>query len=463
MRSARPRAVLALALTTAAASITLAGQPAGDAATTARPAMPAFDEGNGGIELPAGFRAYVVHPGIGPTRHITVRDDGTIYAAMRRTTNGGGVAVVRDTTGDGRGDEVDYVCPEVSGTGIALRGDWLYFGTDSSIVRYRLPADRILPTGPPETIVSGLLNRRQHAAKPITFDQRGNVYVTVGAPSNACQEQARTPGSPGMDPCPQLEDSGGIWRFDADLPGQIQADGERYGTGLRHCVTISWSDQFGDLYAVQHGRDQLNSLYPDTYTAEMNAELPAEEVHRVTDGFVGGWPYTYWNHITGERIVAPEYGGDGKMVDESGRFAAPIQAFPGHWAPNGSTFYRGEQFPEQYHGGLFIAWHGSWNRAPLRQGGYKVTFSPFGENGLPNGDAIVFADGFAGTDNLASPRQATWRPMGLAVGPDGSLYISDSTKGTIWRVMHVDDETASGGAGEPVGLGRAKPLTDDDA
>ncbi len=454
-RSGRLLAAAALALTAASATTAVAGagQPTGTAADAAEPAPPAradFDPDDGGIALPEGFRAYVVHPGIGRVRYITVRDDGTIYAAMRQTTEGGGVAVVRDTTGDGRGDSVTYACPEVFGTGIALRGDWLYFGADDRVVRYRLPKDAFVPQGPPEVVVSGLLNRRQHAAKPIAFDGAGTLLVNVGAPSNACQEQMRTPGSPGMDPCPQLEDSGGIWAFDADELGQTQADGTRYATGLRHCVAITYNDVADDLYVVQHGRDQLNSLYPDTYTAEMNAELPAEEVHRVREGFVGGWPYRYWNHLTGEWIVAPEYGGDGTKADDSGRFQTPIQAFPGHWAPNGMTFYHGEQFPERFRGGLFIAWHGSWNRAPLRQGGYKVTFSPFGEDGMPDGPPIVFADDFAGIEVIRSPRQAKWRPMGIAPGPDGSLYISDSTKGTIWRVMWVggEDAPADGGVGD---------------
>ena len=167
----------------------------------------------------------------------------------------------------------------------------------------------------------------------------------------------------------------------------------------------------------------------------------------VREGFVGGWPYTYWNHLTGQRIVAPEYGGDGKKVDESGRFAAPIQGFGGHWAPNGMTFYDGDQFPAAYKGGLLIAWHGSGNRAPLRQAGYKLTFSPMGADGLPSGEPFAFADGFAGSDNIRSPRNAKWRPMGVAVGPDGSVYISDSTKGTIWRVMYVGEAAAAATAG----------------
>lgn len=417
-------------------------QPASTAATAARPTALVPDDDNGGLTLAAGFRALVVHEGVGATRHITVRDDGTIYAAMRRNNVGGGVAVITDADGDGRANEVVYACPEVQGTGIALRDEYLYFGTDDSIVRYRLPASSSVPSGEPEVIVQGLLNRRQHAAKPITFDGRGGIYVTVGAPSNACQEQARTPGSPGLDPCPQLDNAGGIWRFDADTPGQSQSDGIRYASGLRHCVAIQWNDAANDLYVVQHGRDQLNTLYPGTYTAEMNAELPAEEFHRVTEDYVGGWPYTYWNHLleTPAFVVAPEYGGDGKRIDETGRFSPPIQAFPGHWAPNGLEFMSGDQFPERYRNGAFIAWHGSWNRAPLRQGGYKVTFTPMGKDGLPSGDYEVFADGFAGVEPIMSPRQAAARPMGLAVGPDGSLFVADSLRGKIWRIFWVGEE-----------------------
>jgi glucose/arabinose dehydrogenase len=110
-------------------------------------------------------------------------------------------------------------------------------------------------------------------------------------------------------------------------------------------------------------------------------------------------------------------------------------AFPGHLAPNDLLFYTGEMFPERYRNGAFIAFHGSWNRAPLEQKGYFVAFIPF-KNGLPDGEMETFADGFAGVKVIQSPNDALHRPMGLAQGPDGSIYVSDSEEGRIYRIIY---------------------------
>lgn len=109
--------------------------------------------------------------------------------------------------------------------------------------------------------------------------------------------------------------------------------------------------------------------------------------------------------------------------------------FPGHWAPNDLLFYQGDQFPERYKQGAFIAFHGSTNRAPYPQAGYFVCFAPF-KDGNPTGDWEVFADGFAQVDTIVSTSNARFRPMGLATGPDGSLYITDSNQGKLWRIMY---------------------------
>jgi glucose/arabinose dehydrogenase len=283
-------------------------------------------------------------------------------------------------------------------------------------------------------IVTGFPDQRQHADKPIAFDDAGGLYVNVGAPSNACQVQTRTRGSPGRDPCPQRQRHAGIWRFEDAKPGQTQAEGERYATGIRQCVAMAWNREADALFAVQHGRDQLHSLWPEHFTVEDNARLPAEEFLLVERGSDFGWPYGYWDPFQEKRVLAPEYGGDGEKVGRCGQFDEPLLAFPAHWAPNDLMFYTGTQFPLRYRGGAFIAFHGSWNRAPLPQAGFTVVFVPFAD-GRPTGEWEIFADGFAGREVVARPSDARCRPMGLAQAPDGALLVSDSQRGRIWRVV----------------------------
>jgi len=134
-------------------------------------------------------------------------------------------------------------------------------------------------------------------------------------------------------------------------------------------------------------------------------------------------------------LLNPEYGGDGKTVGRCSEFSLPAVAFPAHWAPVDLMFYSGKQFPQRFRGGALIAFHGSWNRAPMPQDGYNITFQAF-SGGKPSGDFEVFARGFAGKTPLMNPGDAVARPDGVAEGPDGSLYITDSQKGKVWRVIY---------------------------
>jgi glucose/arabinose dehydrogenase len=317
-----------------------------------------------GIRVPAGFDAQVFAEGVGRARHIAVRDNGDVYVALRRPTEGRGVAALRDEDGDGAADRIEYF-GEHAGTGIAIYDGFLYASSDSAIYRYSLPeGEALVPQSGPEPVAEGFPEQRSHASKAFTFDDAGNLYVNVGAPSNACQEEDRTQGSPGQEPCPLLENHAGIWRFDADKTDQTFEDGERFVTGTRNIVALDWNPLAGELFFAMHGRDQLHQLFPDLYTVEQSAELPAEEFHVAREGANYGWPYTYWDHQAGARVVAPEYGGDGATVAEDG-YQEPLLAFPGHWAPNDLLLYTAEGgFPEAARGGAFIAFHGSWNRAP---------------------------------------------------------------------------------------------------
>ena len=155
-----------------------------------------------------------------------------------------------------------------------------------------------------------------------------------------------------------------------------------------------------------------------------------------------GWPECYFDDTRQKLVLAPEYGGDGgKTVGPCARKRAPLAAFPAHWAPNDLLLYYGQQFPPAYRGGAFIAFHGSWNRAPFPQGGYNVVFQPFAD-GKPTGKYVIFADGFAGA--VKAPGQAAHRPGGLAVGPDGALYIAEDVHGRIWQVTYRGKTAATG-------------------
>ncbi len=398
------------------------------------------DQDNGSIALENGFSAYVVADDLGKTRHMAIRDNGDIYVKLREPKDGAAILALRDTTGDGRADIKEYFGEDVGGSGIGIHDGYVYYTSNTAVYRIKLEEGTLSPSGASEIVVEGFLEQPQHADKTITFDGSGNIYVNIGAPSNACQEQMRTPGSPGQDPCPQLERQAGIWKFDANKLGQTQEDGERYATGIRNAVAVQWNSNTNSLYAMQHGRDQLNNLWPKYYNDSTSAELPAEEFLKVEQGDDFGWPYCYYDPSKEQKILAPEYGGDAVKQGRCESIEKPIMAFPAHWAPNALVFYNGDQFPEKYRNGAFIAFHGSWNRAPFPMEGYNVAFVPM-ENGVPSGDYVRFADEFANEGgDIDTPSSAEFRPTGLAVGPDGSLYISDDVKGRIWRVFSNESQ-----------------------
>jgi glucose/arabinose dehydrogenase len=407
------------------------------------PALPACDADNGGLTLPPGFCALVVYPGgLGEGRHIVVNDNGDMYVITRRGARPapdkpfgpGGIVGLRDTNGDGKVDVVSEKFGEVGGTGLELRNGYLYYAAVDHIGRFKLTPGELRPSGPAEIVVSGFPTGGGHAEKDITFDNAGNVYVNIGLPSNACQIPDRRKDAPGLDPCPQLEERGGIWRFKADVTGQKYSKEARFASGLRQPVALAWHD--GNLYAAMNSRDSLDTLFPDKgYTAEDNAFGPAEPMLQISQGDVFGWPYCYYDTRLDKMILAPEYGGDGKTVGRCSQFKNIFAEFPAHYAPVDLMFYTHTHFPAKYRGGAFMTSHGSWNRAPFPMAGYNINFQPVvkGKNaGVPE----VFADGFKGMEPLKSPDLAAARPNGTAVGPDGTMYITESVKGKIWRVIY---------------------------
>jgi glucose/arabinose dehydrogenase len=386
---------------------------------------------NGGITLPDGFSATVVADTLGMARHLVVNSNGDIYVKLERRKKGLSILRLRDANNDGVAESITGF-GNYGGTGIAIKNGYLYASSDEKVFRYKINNNEV-DTNSAQLIVTALINKRQHSSKSIALDNAGNIYVNIGAPSNSCQEKDRTIGSMGKNPCPILDSAGGVWMFKADKLNQSYADGIRYVTGIRNIVGLDWNNEENELYAVQHGRDDLNRLFPDLYNVDESVEQPAEEMFLMKRGSDFGWPYCYYDWKQKKKFVNPEYGGDKKKTDRCDGKDKPIYAFPGHWGPNALLFYTGKKFPEKYRNGAFIAWHGSWNRAPRDQEGYFVTFLPF-KNGKPSGDYEIFADGFAGATK--TPQGAMWRPCGLAQGPDGSIYVSDDQKGRIWKINY---------------------------
>ena len=414
---------LTLALIAAAAAVLLT-HPAVRAADPI-----ACDPDNGGITLPQGFCALVVANNLGEARHATVAPNGDLYVALL----GGGIAALHDTNSDGRFEDIEKF-GQGSTTGIELRDGYLWIAKKNSVERYKMTPGQLKPSGAPEVVVSGLPGVSEHGDKGIAFDGKGSLYVNVGAPSNDCQLRNRTRESPGQDPCPILETQGGIWKFSDSKLGQTQKDGVKYATGMRQMPAIAWHD--GALYIVMNSRDQLDTLWPGKFTAEENATRPAEPMYRVDkqgDNF--GWPFCFWDYTVNKLLLQPEYGGDGKTVGRCSEFKPPITSFPAHLAPVDLMFYTGSQFPAHYRNGAFIAFHGSWNRSPLPQEPSNVTFQAFSGNN-PSGKFEIFAGGFAGKATIMNSNDAAARADGVAQAPDGSIFVTESQKGKIWRVFY---------------------------
>jgi len=387
---------------------------------------------DGAFVLPDGFCAQLFAEDVGPARHIVVTATGDVYVARwREGSRAGGVLALRDTNADGRADIREEFGPE-GGSGLALSGNALFLGAWGKVYRWRLGSG-LKPDDPPDVVVDGI-PELEHGARSIAVGPDGALYVNIGVSSNACERDYPRRDFRGDDPCRELSYSGGIWRFSGALSPMSEPQrptiANRLATGLRHTVALGLDTADGTLYGAPHGIDHLHSWWPNSgYSARDAAAKPGETVFRIEDGGDYGFPYCLFDPALNRIAVSPAYGERG--ASRCGSVPRPLAVFAAHSAPLALVVYRGRMFPPRFQGGLFVALHGSLFRAPLGPTGYSVMFVPRLGDGT-FGTPESFADGL--TEKRFSLALSRPRPSGLAVGPDGSLYVTDDNGGRIWRI-----------------------------
>lgn len=425
-----------LILAASSAGCATSGQTVGSGSATTAPCA-----NDAGILLPQGFCASVFADSLGRARYIAIAENGDVYVSIEGTRPNDTIPkpafiALRDTDRDGRADRIERVGRR-GNTGIALWNGYLYVDQGETINRYARRAGELVPSGKAEPVVTNLPLNPGHRARNFAIASDGTMYVNVGSPSNSCQLKDRARESPGKDPCTDLDTRAGIWKFSATTPNQRFTPEARFATGARNSTGLAIGPD-GRLYANTHGRDQLTQnwpkIFPDTSYGDNN---PAESLLQVNEGDDFGWPYCFYSFDRKMLVDAPEYGGDGTKTTRCASEKEPLAVFPAHWAPLDLLFYSGSKFPERYRNGAFITFHGSWNRAKGMQAGGKIVFQPM-TNGAPSGPFEIFADGFAGVPpEELDPQKAKHRPVGLAVAPDGSMFVADDDGGRIYRITYA--------------------------
>jgi glucose/arabinose dehydrogenase len=336
--------------------------------------------GGNALVVRRGFRVATFAEELDGVRMLARGPDGTIYASLPRP---GRVVALPDTDGDGRADGVRAVVEGLRGPhGLAWAGDTLYVAEEHRVVRLVPPDGRL------EVVVGGLPTGGNHRSRSLAI--RGDtLLVAVGSSCNLCDER---------DPR-----RAAITRYRTDGTGE-----RPFATGLRNAVGLAWHPGTGALWATNNDRDRLGD------------DRPPDRVNVVVEHGWYGWPECY---LPG--TPNPEYADRAGRCD---RAIGPTVPLPAHSAPLGLAFYDAAQFPEEYRGDLFVALHGSWDRSfPT---GYKVVRVSM-QGGARPGRPEDFVAGWQ------IGRRWWGRPVDVAVGADGALYISDDFGDRVYRVTWV--------------------------
>lgn len=340
----------------------------------------------GALDLPAGFAIAVFADSLPGVRSLTLGDSGTVFAG---TQSEGFVYAVRDTDGDGTADQRFTIDEDLyMPNGVAFRGGALYVADVSRILRYDGVEAKLSVPPEPAVVRSDFPDDGWHGWRYLAFGPDDMLYMTIGVPCNSCiQEDDRF---------------GTIVRMHADGSAL-----EIVARGVRNSVGLAWHPVTGELWFTDNGRDMMGNNEPPD---ELN-RLPSVGAHF-------GFPYCHGGTIQ-----------DGEFSDRScDEFVPPVQLLGPHVASLGLAFYTGDMFPVEYHGQLFIAEHGSWNRIP--PSGYRVSVVRLDEKGGPMYEPFI--------DGWLRAGRASGTPVDVLVMPDGSVLVSDDRAGKIYRITYPE-------------------------
>lgn len=340
------------------------------------------------IQLPPGFSISIFAQGLDDPRMLAIGPDGQAYVAER---GGGRILRLPDEDQDGKADRIQVVAVGFKApSSLAFFQDGsLYVAETTQILRLSNPD--LQGVFQERTTVIDSLPDGGHVTRTIAFSPDWEkLFVSIGSSCNVCMESDRRRAA--------------IMVYNPDGSAAMV-----YARGLRNAVGLAFRPEDGQLWATNNGRDLLGD------------DLPPDTIQAVHQGLDYGWPRCHagW-------IIDPQFGGPGGCKDV---MPAAVQ-FQAHSAPLGLTFYSGTQFPSEYQGSLFVAFHGSWNRTPPT--GYKIVRLAFKDGKLA--PAQDFAVGWL------NGKSAWGRPVDVITASDGSILVSDDQSGIIYRISYTGKE-----------------------